>query len=112
VRLALVEQQVAVDLVRDDDRVARRLGERAQLAGGEDRPARVLRVAQEEGARLGAQGAAHAVEVVDPAAAIDHERQVAVRPRRELERALEVLVDRRRHESVLARPEKRSRGKM
>src|SRR5882672_7249729 len=103
-----IEHQVAVDLVRDDDRVARQLRELRELGAREHRAAGVLRIAEIGEAR----GSAQDIGVEYPAAPLQHERHVRMRTRRQLDRALEVLIYRARDEGPLVRCEQAPRADM
>jgi len=85
-----------MDLVGHDDRPAARLGEPLELRAAEHRAAGVLRIAQKEEVGVLPQ----VLRVEDPAASVEDERNLGEAARRELGGALEVLIDRPRHEHV------------
>ena len=97
----LIEQEIAVDLVRNDDAAGSELGKARELIAPKDSAARVLRIAEIKHARLRRPAAAQPIEIKHPAAVLEHERNFAVSARRELERPLEVLVKRRGQQRVL-----------
>src|SRR5436190_17295833 len=90
-----------MDLVGDDGAACGELGELHQLVARENRAARVLRIAEVQHARLAGYCGTKRVEIPDPPAALEDERHFGVGSWRELYRALEVVIDRRRDERVL-----------
>ena len=78
----------------------------------EDRAAGILRIAQEQKLRVLAYGAGEMRFVEYPAARMLDERHVVVLTRRNLHRALEVLVDRGRHQDMLVGGAEMARSEM
>src|SRR3954464_13709036 len=87
-----------MNLVGHDDRSTARLGEPLELQATEYGAAGILRIAQKK--KVGVLPQIPRVE--DPAATVEDEGNLGEAARRELGGALEVLVDRPRHEHITA----------
>ena len=85
-----------MDLVGDDDRPPARLGQPLELLAAKHGAAGILRIAEKE--EVGVLPQIPRVE--DPPSAVEDERNLGEAARRELGRALEMLVDRPRHQHV------------
>ena len=103
-----------MDFVRAEDEVALlgEGGEPAEFGAREDGAAGILRIAQHQQARFRPRGSSQRIFVPDPAAFFQHQRHFGECARRELGRALQVVIHGLRHEHVLVRAHQVARGQV